>query len=213
MTGLGYERFVAQGGDIGALISTCSPQNPERVPAFHVNLLPVGPADPQDPFAGLDGADLLTAQRTFGFLASDAGYWRIQETRPQTVSFGLVDSPAGQAAWIVDKFRAWTDCDGDVERAFSKDQLLTNIAVYWLTRTAGSSARFYFENTGPGRMQELPNGCALRVCGIPRRALQDAAAYAEAGSTSCPGSRCPEAGTLPRCRCRTCSRGSSAVLP
>ncbi len=181
MAELGYERFVAQGGDIGALISTwLAALNPERVPAFHLNLLPVGPADPQNPFAGLRGDDLLTAQHTFGFLASDAGYWRIQETRPQTVSFGLVDSPAGQAAWIVDKFQAWTDCDGDVERAFSKDQLLTNIAVYWLTGTAGSSARFYFENTGPGRMQELPTTDV--PCGyaeFPGEHYKMPAAYAE----------------------------------
>lgn len=157
MATLGYDRYVAQGGDIGALISALlAERDPAAVPAFHLNLLPVGPADPTNPFAGLDGEDLALAQRTFGFLAHDAGYWRIQETRPQTVTTGLLDSPAAQAAWIVEKFRAWTDCDGDVESAFTRDQLLTNISVYWFTATANSSARFYYENNGPGRAQELP---------------------------------------------------------
>ena len=157
MEELGYDRYVAQGGDIGALISTLiAARDPARVPAFHVNLLPVGPADPTDPFAGLSGTDLATAQRTFGVLADDAGYWRIQETRPQTVGYGLTDSPAAQAGWIVEKFRAWTDCDGDVESAFTRDQLLANISLYWFTKTATSSARFYFENNGPGRAKPLP---------------------------------------------------------
>jgi epoxide hydrolase len=157
MEDLGYHRYVAQGGDIGALLAALLAEaRPGSVPAFHVNLLPVGPAEPADPFAGLDGEDLATARRTFGFLAHHAGYWRIQETRPQTVTYGLTDSPAAQAAWIVEKFRAWTDCGGDVESAFTKDQLLTNISIYWFTKTANSSARFYFENNGPGRAQSPP---------------------------------------------------------
>jgi microsomal epoxide hydrolase len=157
MTDLGYHRYVAQGGDIGALLAALlAERDPTAVSAFHLNLLPVGPRDPVDPFAGLSEDDCALAQRTFGFLAEDAGYWRIQETRPQTVTYGLTDSPAAQAAWIVEKFRAWTDCAGDVESAFSKDQLLTNISIYWFTKTAASSARFYFENNGPGRMQPYP---------------------------------------------------------
>jgi microsomal epoxide hydrolase len=162
MAQLGYDRYVTQGGDIGALLAALlAERDPGSVPAFHLNLLPVGPADPTAPFAGLEGEDLATAQRTFGFLAEDAGYWRIQETRPQTVTYGLTDSPAAQAAWIVEKFRAWTDCGGDVESAFSRNQLLTNISIYWFTKTANSSARFYFENTGPGRPQPFP------VTGVP----------------------------------------------
>jgi pimeloyl-ACP methyl ester carboxylesterase len=162
MAQLGYDRYVTQGGDIGALLAALlAERDPGSVPAFHLNLLPVGPADPTAPFAGLEGEDLATAQRTFGFLAEDAGYWRIQETRPQTVTYGLTDSPAAQAAWIVEKFRAWTDCGGDVESAFSRNQLLTNISIYWFTKTANSSARFYFENTGPGRLQPFP------VTGVP----------------------------------------------
>ena len=158
MTDLGYDRYVAQGGDIGALLAALlAERDPAAMPAFHLNLLPVGPADLTNPFAGLAAEDLDTARRTFGFLAEDAGYWRIQETRPQTVTYGLTDSPAAQAAWIVEKFRAWTDCGGDVEAAFTKDQLLANISIYWFTRTANSSARFYFENNGPGRAQRYPH--------------------------------------------------------
>ncbi|HSS08635.1 MAG TPA: epoxide hydrolase, partial [Acidimicrobiales bacterium] len=89
-------------------------------------------------------------------LQHDTGYWQIQATRPQSLAYGLNDSPAGLAGWIVEKFRSWTDCDGDVERAFTKDQLLTNITIYWVTGTINSSTRYYFENTGPGRMQEPP---------------------------------------------------------
>src|SRR4051812_16793238 len=158
MTDLGYSRYVAQGGDIGALLAALLAQrDPTAVSAFHLNLLPVGPRNPQDPFAGLSEQDRAMAQRTFGFLADDAGYWRIQETRPQTVTYGLTDSPAAQAAWIVEKFRAWTDCGGAIESEFSKDQLLANISIYWFTKTANSSARFYFENNGPGRTQPYPH--------------------------------------------------------
>jgi microsomal epoxide hydrolase len=122
-----------------------------------VNLLPLGgPPNPADPLEGLTGEDLNMAQRTFGFLQDDSGYWQLQATRPQTVSYGLNDSPAGLAGWIVEKFRAWTDCNGDVESEFTRDQLLDNITVYWLTQTINSSARFYYENNGPGREAPPP---------------------------------------------------------
>jgi pimeloyl-ACP methyl ester carboxylesterase len=156
MADLGYDRYVAQGGDIGAAVSAYMGElAPERVAAILLNLLPVGPADPQDPLAGLTGDDLVRAQATFDFLADDAGYWRIQETRPMNLAHAMNDSPAGLAGWIVEKFRAWTDCRGDVESAFSKDELLANISLYWFTQTYGSSARFYFEATGPGRIQPM----------------------------------------------------------
>jgi pimeloyl-ACP methyl ester carboxylesterase len=157
MAELGYDRYGAQGGDIGALVAALLGElDAEHVRAVHLNLLPVGPPNPADPTAGLSGEEAAKVGATFNFLAHDAGYWKVQETRPQTVSYGLNDSPAGLAAWIVEKFRGWTDCDGDVERAFTKDQLLTNISIYWFTQTLGSSARFYYENNGPGREQPLP---------------------------------------------------------
>ncbi|HUG00077.1 MAG TPA: epoxide hydrolase [Ilumatobacter sp.] len=156
MSGLGYDRFVTQGGDIGAQISALLGElHPERVAAVHLNLIPVAPPL-GDPFAGLAGEDLERAMKTFGFLDQDTGYWKIQGTRPQTVSSALNDSPAGLAGWIVDKFRAWTDCDGDVEREFSRDELLTNITIYWATQTINSSARWYFENSGVGGQSTPP---------------------------------------------------------
>jgi hypothetical protein len=91
----------------------------------------------------------------------------VQRTKPQTLAYGLNDSPAGLAAWIVEKFRAWGDCDGDVERRFSKDQLLTNITIYWATQTIHSSTRLYYESLkrplqfGPGERIHTPCGVAL----------------------------------------------------
>ncbi|WP_322778519.1 epoxide hydrolase [Frankia sp. Cas4] len=154
---LGYERYVAQGGDIGAQISALLGElDAGHVAAVHLNLLPVGPPADRDPFAGLSAEDAALAQRTLAFLDSDTGYWKIQGTRPHTVGSALMDSPAGLAGWIVDKFRSWTDCDGDVERAFTKDQLLTNITIYWVTQTIASSARWYYENAGVGGQSEPP---------------------------------------------------------
>ena len=99
------------------------------------------------------------------FRATGTGYQEIQGTKPQSLGYGLDDSPAGLAAWIVEKFRAWSDCDGDVERSFTKDQLLTNVMVYWVTRTATSSTRLYYEMRQAGRAAlpesiEVPTGIA-----------------------------------------------------
>ena len=106
----------------------------------------------------------------------ETGYQRIQGTKPQTLAFGLTDSPAGLAAWITEKLRSWSDCDGDVEKRFSKDQILTLISIYWHTRTAGTSVRYYYANgywrtrrrnrsSGP---VQVPQGYAQFV-GIPAR--------------------------------------------
>lgn len=100
-------------------------------------------------------------------MQTDGGYFHIQSTKPQTLSYGLNDSPAGLAAWIVEKFRAWSDCGGDVESRFSKDELLTNITIYWVTQTINSSTRFYYESTHnpwrfqPGQRIEVPCAVAL----------------------------------------------------
>ena len=102
------------------------------------------------------------------------GYQEIQGTRPQSLGYGLEDSPVALAAWIVEKFRAWSDCDGDVERSFTKDQLLTNVMVYWITRTATSSARIYWEMRRAGRDAmpqeriEVPTGIACFPAEITR---------------------------------------------
>jgi microsomal epoxide hydrolase len=153
MTGvLGYERFAAQGGDWGAFVtSRLGAAHADRLIGIHLNLLALrrDPKTLSNPTA--------EEQRYLGELAAwlkeDMGYQWIQGTRPQTLAFGLNDSPAGLAAWIVEKFRAWSDCGGDVESVFSKDHLLANISLYWFTGAIGSSFWPYYARacTGPGR--------------------------------------------------------------
>jgi pimeloyl-ACP methyl ester carboxylesterase len=103
------------------------------------------------PFTGPGSRPLSEGERAYlaqyqRWVEVDGGYKAIQSTKPQTLSYGLNDSPVGLAAWIVEKFRAWSDCDGDVERRFSKDELLTHIMIYWATETMPTSIRDYFDN-------------------------------------------------------------------
>jgi pimeloyl-ACP methyl ester carboxylesterase len=169
MRGLGYERFGAQGGDWGAVVSSfLGARFPEHVVGIHLNMVIAPP--PERDRADLSGlseeerADVAAARR---FAEEETGYQRIQATRPQTLAFALEDSPAGLAAWIVEKYRAWSDCGGEIERRFTKDQLLTQVMLYWVTRTAGSSCRLYYEARRFGRFPpagfrvEVPTGCAI----------------------------------------------------
>ena len=139
MRRLGYPRYGAQGGDWGSAISReLGVAIPEHIIGVHLNMLaPVGHEPPD-----LDARDRSRIERLRRFRGTGTGYSAIQSTRPQTVSYGLTDSPAGQLAWIAEKFGEWTD--GGLT-AVDRDQLLTNITIYWLTRTAGSSARLYYE--------------------------------------------------------------------
>ena len=140
---LGYERYGVQGGDWGSMIScNIADLEPDRVVGLHVNFLNVPPPRGESPPAH------EPAER---FAATGQGYQQIQSTKPQTIGYLLDDSPAGLAGWIVEKFREWSDCGGDPERSFTKDQLLTNVMVYWVTRTATSSARLYWEMRQAGR--------------------------------------------------------------
>ncbi len=121
---------------------------------MHVNLVIAGAPAGDDAMAGVTEAELeqLAGMQHFGQFES--GYQAIQSTKPQTLSYGLTDSPAGLAGWIVEKFRTWSDCDGDVERSFTKDRLLDNISIYWITGTINASTRMYYETLRPG--QGLP---------------------------------------------------------
>jgi len=145
MTGLGYQRFAAHGGDIGAGVTTrMGLSHGEHLLGIHVTAV-------ARPYLGPDSAPLTDAERAYMELQEqwerdENGYGHQQGTRPQTLAFGLNDSPAGLAAWIVEKFRAWSDCGGDTERSFSKDELLTNITIYWVTQTIHSSMRLYFDH-------------------------------------------------------------------
>ena len=145
MTRLGYPRFGAQGGDWGSSITTSlAEQFPERLVGIHLNYAPI----PRD----RSTSDSMTefeqkSLEDLGYhLEWGSGYALQQGTRPQTLGYGLVDSPVGQCAWIAEKYWAWTDHDGDPLSALSRDQMLDNISVYWHTATATSSARLYWED-------------------------------------------------------------------
>ena len=141
MAGLGYDRYVAQGGDWGSLIT---PQlalaDPEHCIGIHVNMLT--PIPMTEDISAEEQACLDSAVR---FEQVDSGYFKEHATKPQTIGYALDDSPVALAAWILEKFRTWSDCDGDVERSYSKDLLLDNLMIYWVTATAHSSARLYYE--------------------------------------------------------------------
>ncbi|MEX2253893.1 MAG: epoxide hydrolase family protein [Acidimicrobiia bacterium] len=141
MAALGYERYVAQGGDWGSFVTTqLAVADPEHCIGIHVNMAPPIPMTEDITAEERECLDGMTA-----YNEHDSGYFKEQSTKPQTIGYALDDSPVGLAAWIVEKFRTWSDCDGDVERSFTKDQLLDNLMVYWVTATAHSSARMYYE--------------------------------------------------------------------
>ncbi|MGW5462964.1 epoxide hydrolase family protein [Streptomyces sp. NPDC003996] len=153
MRRLGYARFGLQGGDWGAAISReLGRVHPERVIGVHLNLLPGAQAatEPtEEELAALGPEErertLRSWRRWDAWSRDGAGYASLQSTRPHTLGYALTDSPVGQLAWIVEKFREWTDCEELPEEAVDRDRLLTNVMLYWLTGTAGSSARIYYE--------------------------------------------------------------------
>ena len=169
MTVLGYERFAAQGGDWGASVSTCLGfLFPQRVMGVHLNRIPGSfqpPLGPSEPDLSQDEQAFLAAHATW--FDTEGAYGRIQATKPQSLAYALNDSPVGLAAWIIEKFRTWSDCDGEVERVFTRDELLTNISIYWFTQTIGSSMRLYWENRrrplrfAPGERIQVPCAVAL----------------------------------------------------
>ncbi len=145
---LGYERFGAHGGDWGAGITAqLGHKYAERLVGIHLSMLvnlridPKTNPEPED--YGPDEAGWY--EHTARFWERESGYYAEQSSKPQTLAFGLNDSPVGLAAWLVEKRRAWSDCDGDVERRFSKDELCTNLTLYWATQSIGSSVRYYYE--------------------------------------------------------------------
>jgi epoxide hydrolase len=172
MLRLGYHRYGAQGGDWGAAVTTQMGRNRGHCVAIHLNM-PLGrpPAGITDPTEEEQQAlAALAHYRRWG-----AGYSKQQSTRPQTLGYGLVDSPVGQLAWIVEKFWAWMDCDGNPENVVSRDELLDNVMMYWATGTGASSARLYWESFNSfattGRV-ELPTGVAAfpkEILRAPRR--------------------------------------------
>jgi pimeloyl-ACP methyl ester carboxylesterase len=166
MRGLGYERYGACGGDFGSAVSTfLGRDHPGSVIGVHLSTLDV------DPYTG-PGARPLSAEEAAylehqrGWWQEEGGYKAIQATRPQTAGYGLNDSPAGLAAWLLEKWRSWSDCGGDLDSRFSRDLLLSTLTVYWVTQTIASSMRFYFDDrrlgpVGPDDFVDVPTAVAL----------------------------------------------------
>lgn len=164
---LGYQRFGAQGGDWGASVTAkLGFSHPDKIIGIHSTSVTrptpyLGPGTRE-----LSEAEKSTIQHRTDWQESEGGYAHIQGTKPQTLSYGLNDSPVGLAAWIVEKYRTWSDCGGNVESRFTKDELLTTITIYWVTQSIGSSAKLYYEtnrkpwNLKQGERIEVPCGIA-----------------------------------------------------
>ena len=166
MRGLGYERYGAGGGDFGAGVAThMALENPAAMIGIHLSTLDIWPPTGEGtrPLTEAESAYVAHVGR---WDAVERGYSAIQSTRPQTLGYGLTDSPAGLAAWILEKWRAWSDSGGDLERRFPRDFLLTLLTIYWVTGTITSSMRDYFDNRWhpaelrPGTRVPVPAGIA-----------------------------------------------------
>jgi pimeloyl-ACP methyl ester carboxylesterase len=169
MRGLGYDRYGAQGGDFGAGIATfMALKNPEPMIGVHLSNLEIAP------YTGPEARPLSAAERTYrehneAFWQEEYGYKAIQSTKPQTLGYALNDSPAGLAAWILEKWRSWSDSRGNLDEGFSRDFLLTTVTLYWVTQTITSSMRDYFDNDNkrfrimlrPEEFVDVPTGIAV----------------------------------------------------
>jgi pimeloyl-ACP methyl ester carboxylesterase len=176
MTRLGYARYGAQGGDWGAQVATgLGMRYPGHLAGIHLNM-PIVMPDPETMNDLTEREQsALAAMKYYGDW--DSGYSKEQSTRPQTVGYGLVDSPAGLCGWILEKFWAWTDCDGDPANALTRDEMLDNVMIYWLTAAGASSARMYWESfrrplLGP---VGVPVGCSI----FPREIFRCSRRWAE----------------------------------
>lgn len=181
MNRLGYSRFGCLGGDWGATTSNYMALDfPDRVCGMYLTMVATGPPP------GSDGSEVDDQGRQWleasaRFFAEESGYLQIQGTRPQTLAYALTDSPTGLAGWMVEKFRAWSDCDGDLERAIDRDDLLANVTLYWVTGTANSASRIYLEAMRSGQFQpipqriEVPTGAAI----FPKETVKSPRSWAE----------------------------------
>ena len=171
MERLGYESYAIAGGDWGAIINRhLANHYPERLIGLHSNMIIVAPPEDEDQRNSANPEELALTSARAAYMRNETGYQAIQGTKPQTLGYGLADSPAGVAAWIVEKFHGWSDlpqgADGDLDDNFSKDDLLTNISIYWFTGTITSSTRIYYENRNvpaekPIEYIDVPTGAAI----------------------------------------------------
>jgi pimeloyl-ACP methyl ester carboxylesterase len=180
---LGYERYGAHGGDWGSAITEQLALNhAASLVGIHLTDIPFGHlfTIPPDHMTEAEQKYLKAGQ---AWQMSEGAYALIQSTKPQTLAYGLSDSPAGLAAWIVEKFRLWSDCDGDVEQRFSKDELLSNITLYWVTETINSANRIYSESMvsmrDPSEAQQIRPDVATGVAIFPKDIVPAPRAFVE----------------------------------
>lgn len=165
MLRLGYEQYFAQGGDWGSAVTTAiGIANLGHCTGIHVNMPSARPT--KEALKNPTDRDKQALAGGQYYQQWGAGYSKQQSTRPQTLGYSLVDSPMGQAAWVIEKFYEWTDCDGDPENVLSRDELLDNVMFYWLTASGASSARLYWESfnqafSGKNKTVNLPTGCSI----------------------------------------------------
>jgi epoxide hydrolase len=175
MPRLGYKRYAAQGGDWGAAVTTCiGIQDPTNCVGIHLNMPIVAPDATAPDLTDKEKSALAGMQHYNDW---DSGYSKQQSTRPQTLGYGLADSPVGQAMWILEKFWAWTDCDGHPENVLTRDELLDNVMMYWLPDAAASSARLYWESfrNFPTDKVNIPTGCSI----FPKEIFRTSKRWAE----------------------------------
>ncbi|MGI9345883.1 MAG: epoxide hydrolase family protein [Gammaproteobacteria bacterium] len=162
---LGYNSYGVQGGDWGSMISSSmARQDPDNCLGLHLNMVVAMPPETANPMEGVTELEQKGLQAMQHWQTEGGGYFRIQATRPETLGFGLTDSPVGLAAWILEKFRDWSDCDGDISNTLDLDQVLTNISLYWFTGSITSAARLYYEEEHSERdfsFISVPTGAAL----------------------------------------------------
>ncbi len=194
---LGYPRFAAQGGDIGAGVTArLGHDHADSMTGIHLTSV-----NRPAPYLGPGSRELTEAEQAHlgqreRWQQDEGGYNHIQSTKPQTLSYGLNDSPVGLAAWIVEKYRTWSDCGGDVERRFTKDELLTNITIYWVTQTIGSSVRMYYDNQRGtwvmGKDERAPAPAAVAV--FPAEISRPPREWAERSYDVCRWTEMPRGG-------------------
>ena len=176
MAKLGYPRYVAQGGDWGSMVTNnIGLRDTGHCIGIHMNM-PIVPPDPEtmSDLTPLEQGALASMQH---YQDKDSGYSKQQSTRPQSLGYGLVDSPAGQAAWIIEKYWSWMDCDGHPENVLTRDELLDNVMMYWLPATAASSARLYWESFASPPLGEVEGktGCSI----FPKEIFRSSKRWAE----------------------------------
>ena len=197
MSALEYPKFIAQGGDFGAGISTAlGLRHADRLLGLHLNFIPGSyqPSVPED--RALSSEETRSLANRAEWFEREGGYAHIQRTKPDTLGPALNDSPIGLAAWIVDKFRSWSDCDGQIERRFSYDEILTTVSLYWFTRSMPSAMRLYWENLQQPLKLAARERIAVPVAiaHFPRELPIPARAYVERGYNVIRWSEMPRGG-------------------